>query len=128
MKHLKKGRKFGRIKKQRDAMLRSLLGNLIMAGKITTTEARAKELRPRAEKIIFLAKKIASNKKSELVCAKRQLLSKLPKKVSLEKMKDLGDRLISKNSGHLRITKSPVRTSDGAKMAIIEILEKERKV
>ncbi len=57
MKHLKRGRKFHRKKGQRNALLKNLLGNLVLNEKIETTEAKAKEIKPRIEKLITLGKK-----------------------------------------------------------------------
>ncbi len=56
MKHLKRKRKFGRERKLRRSLIRSLLNNLIKKEKITTTEAKAKEIRPLVEKMITRAK------------------------------------------------------------------------
>ena len=56
MKHLKKGRKFGRTRDQRRALLRTLAFQLIMNERLKTSEAKAKELKPLIEKMITLAK------------------------------------------------------------------------
>ena len=57
MKHQSVGRKFGRIKGRRKSFLAILMHNLIMENRIQTTEARAKEIRPRVEKLVTIAKK-----------------------------------------------------------------------
>ncbi|MFC1638213.1 bL17 family ribosomal protein [Patescibacteria group bacterium] len=57
MNHKKVGRKFGRVKKQREAMFNTLLGSLIMREKITTTEAKAKEAKSLIDRIVNKAKK-----------------------------------------------------------------------
>src|SRR3989338_6268507 len=55
MRHLKKGRKFGREEGQRAALLKTMAGSLFLCGKIQTTEAKAKELRPYVEKFVTRA-------------------------------------------------------------------------
>jgi len=72
MRHLKKGRKFHREKGQRKALLRNLVNNLIVQEKIETTVAKAKEIKPLAEKLTTLAKK-------QDLAVLRILLSRLPK-------------------------------------------------
>jgi len=113
MKHLKKGRKFGRIKKQRVALFKIQIGNLLTKGRIQTTLAKAKELKSMAEKII------TDTKKPQAV---RRLQPKLPKNVDAKLIADIAKRTSSRTSGYLRIIKKGARRSDGAQMAVIEIL------
>jgi len=115
MKHRKIGKKFGRKKDQRKAFLKSLISNLFLKEKIITTEARAKELKRKAEKMITLAKK-------QNLASYRLLLSRLPKSAAEKVFKEIAPRFKTKNGGYTRIIKmSASRKRDGAKMVIIEI-------
>lgn len=117
MKHKKTGRKFSREKKQREAMLKIMLGDLLVKRKMTTTLAKAKELSVAAEKIINRAKNPQAFK---------SIKSKLPKNIN---SKILGEVVLmtgSKKSGYLRIIKKGPRHSDSAKMAIIEIIDNRK--
>jgi large subunit ribosomal protein L17 len=114
MKHLKVGRKFSRIKKQREALLRIMLGDLLLKGKMTTTLAKAKELKMIGEKMIS---RIKDPQKIRLV------KSKLPRNIDVKKIREIAKKTASRRSGYLRITKKGPRRSDGAPLAIIEIIE-----
>lgn len=116
MKHLKAGRKFGRRKKQREALLKTMLGDLLTKKKITTTVAKAKELKSVAEKTISRLKKPAS-----LRIAK----SRLPRNIDSKIVQDLAAKTASRKSGYLRLAKKGARRSDGAPMATLEIIEDE---
>lgn len=116
MRHLKKGRKFHRKKGQRTALLKTLAGNLIIEEKITTTEAKAKEIKSRVEKLTTLAKK---QKLADL----RLLMSRLPKKSAQKLFYEIAPRYASRRGGYLRIVKRGVqRKKDGSKMAVIEFV------
>jgi large subunit ribosomal protein L17 len=118
MNHRKVGRKLSRIKKQRTALIKTLIGSFMMSGKMKTTEAKAKEVRPIIEKLITAAK----NKKQNPVELKRYLLNRLPVKV-VAKVTELGDKkYANRQGGYTRITKLNPRKSDGARMAIIELV------
>ncbi|HEX8973884.1 MAG TPA: 50S ribosomal protein L17 [Patescibacteria group bacterium] len=121
MKHLVKGRKFSRVKKQRTALLKTLLGSLIVKEKITTTEAKAKELKPAIDKIITKVKKMSKDE-TKKVAILRDLRKELPlvavKKLSGEFSKKFADR----QSGFTRVVKIGQRKSDGAEMAVIEFV------
>ena len=117
MKHHKSIRKFGRVRKQRVALLRSLAVSLTLHEKITTTEAKAKELRPFIEKLI-------TKGRDGSVAARRIILSRLGgNKDAMKKIVDeLAPRYKERPGGYTRITKLPPRKSDGSKMAIIEFV------
>lgn len=116
MRHGKKGRKFGRKKGQRRAFIKGLLNNLIMREKIETTEARAKELRPRAEKFVTLAKK-------QTIAALRLLLSRLPKQAAQKLYYEIAPRYTERKGGYTRIIKvAKRRKRDAAKSAVIEFI------
>jgi len=120
MKHLKKGRKLGRVKNQRTALFKTLLGSLIMREKIQTTEAKAKEIKGKADKIINTAKKTKTESKK--ISAIRKLKKELPglavQKITGEFLSKFSER----TSGYTRIIKLNPRKSDGARIAIIEFV------
>jgi len=116
MRHGKSGRKFGRKRGQRRAFMKGLVNNLIMREKIETTEARAKELRPKTEKLLTLAKK-------QNTATLRLLLSRLPKSAAQKLYYEIAPRYADKKGGYTRISKSAKRRKrDAAKMAIIEFV------
>ncbi|MEK7598449.1 MAG: 50S ribosomal protein L17 [Patescibacteria group bacterium] len=121
MRHLRKGRKLGRVRSQRRALFKTLLGSLIMREKIETTEAKAKEAKGKIDKIITTAKKIKMNSKklSAIRALKRELPEQAVKKLSGE----FSDKFSGRNSGYARIIKLNPRKSDGARMAIIEFVD-----
>ena len=77
MKHLVRGRKFSRVRKVRTALIKTLLGSLIMKEKITTTEAKAKEIKPILDKIITKVKKMSADE-TKKVAIIRELRKELP--------------------------------------------------
>src|SRR3989344_9220323 len=112
MKHAKKGRKFGRERDQRKALMKSLAFNLVKDEKIKTTEAKAKELRPAIEKIITKAK--TDN------LANRRLVSNRIGQIAAKKIFDkIAPKNKDRNGGYTRIIKMAPRKSDASRMAII---------
>lgn len=120
MKHGKKGRKFGRTRDQRKALLKGLAVNLILKEKIVTTEAKAKELRPFIEKLITKSK--SASKENELSIL-RYLARCLSVKARKKIIKEIGPRFQKRAGGYTRITKTGARHADAAKMAIIELVK-----
>jgi large subunit ribosomal protein L17 len=116
MRHQKKGRKFGRKRDQRKALLKTLAANLILKEKITTTEAKAKEVRPFVEKLI-------TKSKNNNLATVRYLARYLPAKVLKKIIVEIGPRYQTRAGGYTRITKLGPRQIDGAKMAIIELVK-----
>ncbi len=116
MKHLKKGRKLGRKKDERKALLKSLAASLILKERITTTQAKAKELRPFVEKLIT---KSRENKLASTRYLARYLSEKARKKIRIE----IGPRYQERKGGYTRIIKTIPRKKDGAEMAIIELVK-----
>jgi len=115
MKHLKKGRKFGRTRNKRKSLLRNLAFSLITRERITTTEAKAKELKPAVEKMVTIAKE-------KNLASKRALLRRLPA-AAVKKLEDLARaRLMGRRGGYLRIIKIGNRPSDASRRAIIEFV------
>ncbi len=117
MRHQIKGRKFNRVKKVRTALLRSLLSNLILREKITTTESKAKEIRPHIEKLVTRAQK-------DTLANRRATIEKIGqnKKVVAKLFGELGPRFEKRAGGYTRITKLGRRISDSSPMAIIEFV------
>lgn len=116
MRKLNKGRKFSRKIGPRNALLRVLVNNFLLHEKIKTTEAKAKELRVVAEKMITRAKDSSLANRRILA---QNLTPKLTKKIIDQIAPNYKDR----NGGYTRIIKLGPRNSDGAKMAIIELVK-----
>jgi len=121
MEKRKKGRKLSRKRNQRRALLKSLASALLLNEKIKTTEAKAKEASSLVEKFITQAKK------GDL--ASRRLLVKslgggrvASKKIVKKLIEEIGPRYKERKGGYVRIIKLGQRKSDGARMAIIELV------
>ena len=119
MNHQKSGRKFSRIRKQRRALIKSLIDSFILREKMTTTEAKAKEIKGLIDKVINKAKKIDANNKVAVI-------RDLRKSISVASVKKLSGEFIKKfegrKSGYTRVVKLGRRKSDSAKMAVIEFI------
>lgn len=116
MKKRKHGRKLSRKRNQRKALLRSLAANLFLKEKIRTTEAKAKEVSAFSEKFITKAKK------SDV--SSRRLLARFFTPEVVKKIVDeIAPRYKEKKGGYTRIIKLGPRKSNGAKMAIIELIK-----
>ena len=114
MRHHNANRKFGRKANARRALLRSLAEALIKEGKIVTTEAKAKELRSYAEKLVTLAK-------TDTLSVRRLLISKLGTHArTIKLVNEIGPKYVDRKGGYTRIVKMPRRLSDGSNMALIE--------
>jgi large subunit ribosomal protein L17 len=121
MKHLVKGRKFSRVKKVRTALFKTLIGSFILKEKITTTEAKAKEIKPMVDKIITKAKKISADE-TKRVAIVRDLRKEIPLAAVKKLSGEFASKFSARTSGYTRILKIAPRKSDGAKMAIIEFV------
>lgn len=115
MKHAKKGRKFGRERDQRRALIKSLVFNLVKDEKIKTTEAKAKELRPVVEKIITRAK-------TDNLANRRLVSSRIGQTATKKVFNDIAPKYKDRNGGYTRIVKMAPRKSDASRMAIIEFV------
>lgn len=118
MKHAKKNkRKFHRETGPRRAFLRNLTNDLFRVGRIETTEARAKAIRPFVERCVTLGKQ-------ENLAGRRLLLSRLQNKIVVEKiMRDFAPKYKNRKGGYLRIIKSAkTRKRDGTRVAVIEFV------
>lgn len=117
MRHHNNKRKFGRDNGQRKMLISSLALSLIVRGKIKTTEAKAKELRPFIEKLVTRAK-------SDTVANRRLIVSRLSnRKTETKKLFEVvAPKYKDVSGGYTRIMKTGPRKSDSAKMAIIEFV------
>lgn len=116
MKHHKAKRTLGRDRDQREALLRGLAESLIKNGKIKTTEAKAKEVRPFVEKLVTMARK-------KTIASHRTVAARLSTTVAAHKLvNEIAPRYTERPGGYTRITKLPPRAGDGAKMATIEFV------
>jgi large subunit ribosomal protein L17 len=121
MQHQNKTKEFGRERNQRRALMKTMLGSLIMHEKITTGEAKAKELKNRIDKIITQAKKVSDDSKKLAVI--RILGKSLPRESVKKITGDFIKKFEKRNSGYARVIKLTPRKSDGAKMAVIELIK-----
>jgi large subunit ribosomal protein L17 len=115
MRHKNRGRKFGRERDQRKAFLKSLVVNLIMKGKIKTTEARAKEMRGLLDRLITKIKK--GN-----LTGVRYAEKLLPKSAVAKLFHDVAPKYKERSGGYSRIIKLGQRSGDGAPMVFIEFV------
>lgn len=116
MRHRSKGRQLGRTKAHRRAMLRNMATSLFLHEKVETTEAKAKELRPYAERLITLARRGDLH-------ARRQVERHIKdRKVAGRLFSEIGPRFASRPGGYTRILKIGHRVGDGAEVARIELL------
>ncbi len=116
MQKRKKGRKLSRERDQRKALLKCLAREIILREKIKTTEAKAKEVRPLLEKMLTKAKK------GDLASI-RYLARFFSKSIVKKLTTEVGPRYKNRPGGYTRIIKLGPRKSDGAKMAIIELIK-----
>lgn len=115
MRHKKRGRKFTKTREQQRALICGLASSLIVKEKITISEIKAKELRSFVEKSITRAKQ-------DTLANRRFLLRDFSNKVVKKLFEDLGPRYKNRFGGYTRITKISPRKSDGARMAVIELV------
>ena len=116
MRHRAKGRQLSRTSSHRRAMLNNMASSLFEHGRVVTTEAKAKELRPFAEKLITLARRgdLHARRLVERRIKDRDTLGKL--------FSEIGPRFAARPGGYTRILKLGHRPGDGADIARIELL------
>lgn len=117
MRHGKKIHKMGRTASHRRATLRNMATALFEHERIETTTAKAKALRPYAERLITLAKKgdLHARRRAARDIQNREILGKL--------FDDLGPRFAERPGGYTRVLKLGTRKGDAAEMALIELVE-----
>ena len=119
MRHRVGHRKLQRTSAHRSALLRNMAAALIKHEQITTTLAKARELRPYTEKLITLAKRGGLSNR-------RLAMSRLMDDTQLVKLFDvLAERYAKRDGGYTRIIKAGTRFSDSAAMAIIELVDRD---
>ncbi len=117
MRHLKSGRHFSRHTDARKALLRNLSTSLIQHGRITTTEARAKEVRRLVDRLITEAK-------ADDLSARRRVASVISDRDVADKLfSNLMPRLRQRPGGYTRIVRKGPRLGDSAPMVIIELVD-----
>src|SRR2546426_5822613 len=116
MRHRAKARQLSRTASHRKALLANLATSLIKHDRIVTTEAKAKELRPFAEKLITLARRGDLH-------ARRLVERKIKDRATLSRLfAEIGPRFAARPGGYTRILKLGHRSGDGADIARIELL------
>jgi large subunit ribosomal protein L17 len=119
MRHRVGGRKLQRTASHRAALFRNMAAALIKHEQITTTLAKAKELRPYVEKLITLAKKGGLSNR-------RLAHARMLDDTQLKKLFEvLAERYAGRNGGYTRVIKAGIRASDSAAMAIIEFVDRD---
>jgi large subunit ribosomal protein L17 len=116
MRHRAKGRQLSRTSSHKRALLNNMAASLFVHGRVITTEAKAKELRPFAEKLITLARRgdLHARRLVERRIKDRDTLGKL--------FSEIGPRFAARPGGYTRILKMGHRPGDGADIARIELL------
>lgn len=116
--HGYKGRKFGRERDQRRALIKGLATSLVIEERIETTLPKAKEL------VRYIEKLITKAKRGDLA-NRRQVIAGLSTQAAANKLVDLiAPQLTARNSGHVRVSRTRLRVGDGAQMASIEFVDK----
>jgi len=115
MNNLRKGRKLHRVAGQRKALSKAMMTALIINGKIKTTEAKAKELRPQIEKMVTRAR-------VKSVFNIREVRKILSEDVTKKLFDEISPKYVKRPGGYTRVTKLERRKSDGAHMAQIEFV------
>jgi large subunit ribosomal protein L17 len=119
MRHRKAAKKLGRESSHRRAMLRNMVTSLFKYEQLETTDAKAKQLRPVAEKIITLAKRGDLH-------ARRQALAYITDKAITHRLfAELRERYLDRQGGYLRIIKKGNRRGDGAAISVVQLLPAE---
>ncbi len=115
--HGYKGRKFGRERDQRRALLKGLATSLVEHGKIETTLEKAKEVVPYVEPLITKAKKgdLHSRRQIDAALSTVEAAHKL--------VDDIAPKLVGRTSGHLRIVRTTVRVGDNAQLAEVSFVD-----
>lgn len=120
--HSYRGRKFGRERDQRRALLKGLATSLVEHGKIETTLPKAKELVRYIEKVITKAKKGDLHNR-------RQVIAALSTQAMAFKLVDeIAPQLTGRTSGHVRVERTRVRIGDGAQLATIGFVDELKSV
>jgi len=121
MRHRRAGRRLGRTSSHRKAMMRNLVTSLLEHEKITTTDAKAKELRGVADRMITLGKRGTLH-------ARRQALSFIrSNRITKKVFEELSPRYSERMGGYTRVIKVGTREGDNALLSVIELMPAEGK-
>jgi large subunit ribosomal protein L17 len=118
----RKSRRFGGDAAHQRLMMANLVASLIAAEAIVTTEAKAKALRPVAEKVITKAKRAGTNPESKLHQIRLVQSYLGDREMTAKLFDDIGPRYADRNGGYTRILKLGPRNGDNAPMARIELV------
>ena len=119
MRHKFGYRKLNKNSEHRKALFKNMLNSLIKYEQIITTLPKAKELKPKIDKVITIGKKINLSKK-------KYLFSKLQDQKSVKKVFDiLSKRYAGRKGGYSRVLKAGFRTGDDAPMAVVELVDRD---
>ena len=119
MRHKLSYRKLNRTSEHRKALFKNMLNSLIKYEQIMTPLPKAKELKPKIDKVITLGKK-------KNLQSKKNLFSKLQSKNSVDKIINiLSQRYVKRNGGYSRVLRAGYRYGDDAPMAIIELIDRD---
>jgi len=122
MRHQRSTSKLGRTSKHKEALIANLTVGLIQHNRITTTLAKAKVVRPFAEKLVTLGK-------SGTLHHRRLAVSKIGDRAAVKKLfSDIAPRFKDRKGGYCRIVKLGFRKTDAADMALIEWVEADNAV
>ena len=121
MRHNSAGRRLGRTTSHRIAMFRNMVTSFLQHEKITTTDAKAKELRSIAEKMITLGKK------GDLHATRQAAAYIRDKKVVTKLFTEIAPRYTERPGGYTRIIKLGIRPGDTAPISVLELVEAEMK-
>ena len=121
MRHNKAGRRLGRKTSHREAMFRNMVTSLLNHEKITTTDAKAKEIRVVAERMITLGKRgdLHAMRLAASVIREKSVVTKL--------FSTIAPRYMDRPGGYTRIVKLGIRQGDAAPISLIELVEAEMK-
>ena len=121
MRHKIGYRKLNRTSEHRKALFKNMLNSLIKYEQITTTLPKAKELKPKIDKVITLGKK-------NTLQTKKNLFSELQSKTSVDKLvKILSQRYEKRKGGYSRVIRAGYRHGDNAPLAVIELIDRDFK-
>jgi large subunit ribosomal protein L17 len=115
--HGYKGRKFGRERDQRRALLKGLATSLVEHGKIETTHPKAKEL------VRYIEKLITKAKKGDLANRRRVIAGLSTQAAAFRLVDMIAPQLTGRTSGHVRVERTRLRVGDGAQMATIAFVD-----
>ena len=119
MRHKLGYRKLNRTSEHRKALFKNMLNSLIKYEQITTTLPKAKELKPKIDKVISLGKK-------NNLSSKKNLFTQLQSKTSVDKLiKVLSQRYEKRNGGYSRVIRAGYRYGDDAPLAVIELVDRD---